>query len=202
MTLEYTGRQLWYQAEVTELLEYMTMLLWDNCIDFWLDCGQLLGAMRNGRAVPWDYDADISCFESDIKKIEALSYTIKTDGYNSTSIKRGQRTHVFKIWKQNPDFHLDIWPCFIDEQSIVRNIHIGFFHVPLIDLTHMQSIMYEGVDYPCPDNTLQLIESRYGKDWKTYFEVMASSIKLMKKYDPTNLEIINYIQDNKLVIKQ
>lgn len=200
MTIEYTGQPVWYQKVITELLEYTAVLLQKHGITFWLDAGNLLGAMRNGKAIPHDYDGDMGIFESDIERIEALSEEIKADGYNSSAIKRGQRTHVFKIWKNNPDFHNDLWPCFITENKIVQNIHISHFHVPLIDITNMQSIMYEGKEYPCPDNVEQLIISRYGKNFRTYGECMESSIKLIRKYDPTNTEILAFIENN-LTIK-
>lgn len=194
MNLEYTGRKVWFLEVLTDLMVYTDKLLRKHNITYWFDCGNLLGALRNGQHIPWDNDVDISCFESDVSKLVALKDEIKADGFNSTTLyDKQKRLHAFVIWKHNPDFHVDIWPCYI-EDGIVINIHIPyFFCVPLEDVLNMSEINFEGAMYPCPRNVEKLIVSRYGPDWRTHGIVMTSSIKKIKKYDPANLEILNFV---------
>ncbi len=44
-------------------------------IIYWLDCGTLLGAIRNGRIIPWDDDIDLGAFSKDKKKVKKILNT-------------------------------------------------------------------------------------------------------------------------------
>lgn len=50
---------------ITAFDEVMTEL---NIVH-WLDCGSLLGAMRYGNVIPWDYDGDVSFVRSEADKL-------------------------------------------------------------------------------------------------------------------------------------
>ena len=50
-------------------------------IEFWLDCGVLLGAVREGRFIPWDRDIDLEVRERDIKKIVSVSKEFQKKGF-------------------------------------------------------------------------------------------------------------------------
>ena len=58
-----------HQLDNVQFLKKIIKLLNNNKIDYWLDCGTLLGAVRNNGFVPWDDDIDIGCFFKDYKKI-------------------------------------------------------------------------------------------------------------------------------------
>ncbi len=51
-------------------------------VNYWLDFGTLLGAVRNGRAIPWDGDFDLSTLEHDIIEKTGLWDKLKQKGYN------------------------------------------------------------------------------------------------------------------------
>ena len=65
---------------VREDLKELKKIFNERGIDFWLDCGSLLGAVRNGKLIPWDADIDLGVWVQDIKKIIAacLEFSKKT----------------------------------------------------------------------------------------------------------------------------
>ena len=57
---------------LTKLLNKTVQLLNKNNIDYWLECGTLLGAIRNNDFIHNDTDIDISIYEKDSDKLEEL----------------------------------------------------------------------------------------------------------------------------------
>lgn len=84
MDYEYNGQKLFYQAPLIALFATLGKMLRDNGIRFWLDFGTLLGAVRNGKIIPWDYDIDISIFNNDTKRL--------LDVFSKNGIKQNNNT--------------------------------------------------------------------------------------------------------------
>lgn len=78
---EYTGQKLWYHTFVLKELVYISSLLKRNGIPFWLCGGALLGAVRNGKMIPWDYDVDLGIFRKDVKRLISLAPQVNKDGF-------------------------------------------------------------------------------------------------------------------------
>lgn len=60
------------QSELTNMLKYLTDLLEDNGINYFVSSGTCLGAIRHGGFIPWDNDIDIFMFREDYEKFLAL----------------------------------------------------------------------------------------------------------------------------------
>lgn len=58
-------------TEKTKLDDLKTVktVLDKHKINFWLDCGALLGTIRNGRLIEWDRDIDLGAWYGDVDKI-------------------------------------------------------------------------------------------------------------------------------------
>ena len=72
MNPECSAPKLWDHKIFTELLEFTDTLLKKHGIKYWLDCGTLLGAVRYGEHIKWDYDVDTSILDTDSDKLLTL----------------------------------------------------------------------------------------------------------------------------------
>lgn len=66
---------------IRETLLYTTKVLNDNKIPYWIDFGTLLGAIRNGKVIEWDDDADVCVDEKYRMKIIEIFQKIKITDY-------------------------------------------------------------------------------------------------------------------------
>ena len=58
------------QLRQLEILRAIHRVCLKNGIDYWLDGGTLLGAVRHGGFIPWDDDIDIAIRLTDIPRFE------------------------------------------------------------------------------------------------------------------------------------
>jgi len=63
-----------------EVLKEVKETLDEHKIEFWIDCGTLLGAARNGKFIPWDNDIDLGAWRKDLDEIKkACNDLVKKD---------------------------------------------------------------------------------------------------------------------------
>lgn len=62
-------------------LQIISDLFNKNGINYWIMSGTLLGSVRHNGMIPWDDDADIGVFETDLDKILALNKELNQIGY-------------------------------------------------------------------------------------------------------------------------
>jgi phosphorylcholine metabolism protein LicD len=58
-------------------LKELKDVLDEFCIEFWLDGGTLLGAVREGKIIEWDHDMDICMWNDDRQKLFLALYELK-----------------------------------------------------------------------------------------------------------------------------
>jgi len=68
-------------AHLTELAVFTHDLLERHGIHHWLDAGALLGAVRDGRMIPWDTDVDFGAVLADRPRIAALADEVRRCGH-------------------------------------------------------------------------------------------------------------------------
>jgi len=71
---ELRKKSLVMLREVKEVLD-------EGGVRYWLDFGSLLGAVRDGRTIPWDGDFDLSTLDADITERNDLWEKLRIKGY-------------------------------------------------------------------------------------------------------------------------
>lgn len=55
-----------------DILDYFNTFCEEHSINYWLDSGTLIGAVRHGGLIPWDDDIDIGVLRADFERIRTL----------------------------------------------------------------------------------------------------------------------------------
>lgn len=92
--------------KLRDLLFDVVDLLEKNDIQYWIDFGTLLGAVRGQDIIKWDRDVDISVYSNNRSKIESLKEDLNNLGYNFKTNK-----YIAKVYPSiyNNKVWLDIY---------------------------------------------------------------------------------------------
>lgn len=106
---QLTGTPRDIQLLYIELLRFIDNVCNKYDIDYWLDCGTLLGAVRHGGFIPWDDDIDLGIMREDYEKlIEVLPKEIAKHDYLKQecglSLLRENQKNYFKDFNSVYDF--------------------------------------------------------------------------------------------------
>ena len=192
--MTYTGKKLWYHDVLIEELQVLREVLMKNEVPFWIDFGTLLGAYRDGKMIPWDYDTDVSVWIDDAEKMLAAVQAMKSKGFDTRGDRNAKHLRVVRFFKDDFDFHVDIFPWFVDSDNdgMVRAaVKHSIWRHPL-ELKNFVDIEFEGVMYPSPENPKPFFERFYGATWREP-KVLSGNAVWIKNHDPTNQDIIDEI---------
>ncbi len=164
-----------YHQRMKNMLLQTIDILKENDIPHWLEAGTLLGIVRDGDLIPWDYDADIGIPEKYAQKVLNLrwkflpKYLVKKKPINSPWLPGDTRvvkikTPLEKLKQIN--FHIDLF-CLYRVGNYHRWIDTNAlkqvdekFH------SKLDTIMWEGREVNIPSHVDEYLTIRYG-DWRT-----------------------------------
>ena len=96
-----------------KLLQIFDKICQENGLSYWLDFGNLLGAVRHKGFIPWDDDVDVSMLREDYEKLFKL-FKDGFPGYDDLYIKfinNGYSRCLMKILhKKIPYLQIDVFP--------------------------------------------------------------------------------------------
>ena len=107
------------EKALIESLYHMKNFFEKNNIDYWLDTGTLLGAVRDKKFITWDYDIDFGIWQKDILKIFDHSKELEKFGYEVCYF---QIEMCIKIIRKNSEVDLNIYA--LENESATRVWHI------------------------------------------------------------------------------
>ena len=154
-------------------------------IDFWIEGGTLLGALRDQKLIPWDHDLDFGMkYESEaqmkrlIRKLRRHFYVSVRSFPRTSKIWHLGNYRVLKIFPRKnlffkEDLCLDLFVYY--EGTLPGKDELVYKYVvwdrnayhrkEFFDTT--ETINFYGGEVPVPAKAEQFIEVKYGKDWRT-----------------------------------
>ena len=159
-------------------------ILNDIGLKYWLDAGTLLGIIRDGDLIPWDYDADIGILPETSHEImkHRIKFLPKYSIYRRkvNSIWLPENTRVLKVKTvleriKQINFHLDLF-CVYPLYDTYRWIDSDSLkHADKKYFDKLDTITWEGREIKIPNHVEEYLSFRYG-DWKTPNENYDASI--------------------------
>ena len=166
-------------------IAYMHRQLGARGIWHCLAYGTLLGAVRQGNVIPWDYDFDMFVRPSDVPRLLALNADLAVDGYrldevpldgsrlavNPRGIDGAVSGHLALIRHGERRGDLFVFTLFSDGVLRRFDVERGVYWVPHNAFPHyfverLDTAFLGAVAYPVPQRADVLLAGLYGPDWR------------------------------------
>ncbi len=154
-------------------------------IDFWIEGGTLLGALRDQKLIPWDHDLDFGMkYQSDaqmkqlIKKLRHHFYVSVRSFPKTQKIWHLGKYRVLKIFPRKNIFFkeklcLDLFVYYEgtlpDQDELVYKYVVwdrnAYHRKEFFDT--LDSLKFYGKEVPVPANPEKFIKVKYGDNWRT-----------------------------------
>jgi len=149
-------------------------ILNENGFKYWLEAGTLLGIMRDGDLIPWDYDADLGIpadTADDIMKLRLKllpNYLIKRRRVHTSWLPGNMRVIKVKTpWEKirQVNFHVDLF-CVYPVKNKYRWVDSNALkHVDRKYYDTLSTIEWEGRTINIPNHAEEYLSLRYG-NWQ------------------------------------
>jgi len=160
-------------------------------INFFLQTGILLGAIRENDLIKWDWDIEISVFESDFfPKIDLVAEELKKNNFKVEKISKKAKESKIDFIGTYPK-EVTGYTIFSWNYSKINNHYWrkGFI-VPSKFLNKFTKINFLGRKFNCPYNPEEYLKYAYG-DWKKPLRTSNKDVYFSKKFKSKKNFIIN-----------
>ncbi len=173
------------EAKAVMLLEKIADLLEKDGNEYWLDGGTLLGAVRDGKLIPWDHDLDLGLKYKSDEQIRNLVKSLKKKFYVRV-LPFSRKNHIWQLGKYRV---LKVYPrkfrfgrgrlcadIFIFYEGTLEKTREPVYKYGVWDqnavhdhhvLERLSSLTFYGRKYSVPGEPEEFLEAKYGKDWQT-----------------------------------
>lgn len=171
--------------DVADNIHYLHRQLRSRGIWHCLAYGTLLGAVRQGDVIPWDYDFDMFVQPADVPRLLALNTDLAADGYrleemplagtrlaiNPGGIERAVTGHLALMRHGQRCGDLFVFTLFADGVLRRFDVERGVYWVPHNAFPHyfverLDTASLRGVSYPVPQRAEVWLANLYGADWR------------------------------------
>lgn len=171
------------QEKALRMLEDVATTLERRGVRFMLDCGTLLGVIREQRILPWDNDMDICVRAQDLKTLKKCQRDLWVKGYRARMIKssisygpvKQGDVRILKVRDYNGlkrgDLLLDVFIKYPDGDGNDILV-LGGDVTPIVQsfegkyFDKLTEVEFNGRMYPVPEDYEGYLSARYG-DWRT-----------------------------------
>ncbi len=156
-------------------------------IDFFLNSGILLGAIRDNDFIKWDWDIEISVYSKDFQpKIDLISNTLKTNGFKITKIIRDRNNLKIDFTGYYPG-DVTSYTIYGWRYSKMRDVFWRKeLSIPSKFLLKLSRFNFLGRQFKCPNNLDEYLTFVYG-NWKKPLRSSNKKVYLTKNYKKETL---------------
>ncbi len=154
-----------FQMECFGLLKEFKRVCDKYKLEYWLDFGSLLGAVRHGGFVPWDDDLDVSMPKSSFEKFRTIAQDVVSDNIVFVDWVPGRMAR-FKLKENSLGAFLDIYCYEEGEGELHTTLPFVNLHsrnpVAREILLPTKNVKFEGLTVSAPNNIDYYLRIRYG----------------------------------------
>ncbi|XP_071053688.1 ribitol 5-phosphate transferase FKRP [Onthophagus taurus] len=142
----------------------------EDCgIRYWLEGGSLLGAMKHGDILPWDYDVDVGVNRDDLSRcvwLERAKFKPVVDLKGFYWEKAGEGNYFRVHYSKKNRIFVNIFPFYAKNGTMSLdgwNLNRKRMEFPDHFLHPMSSISFCGRNVPSPNNIRDFLELKFGR---------------------------------------
>ena len=156
-----------------ETTRYVFRILVEAGVSYWLEGGSLLGAVRSGDLIPWDYDVDVGIYQHEINKCSQLRHVqesaekkyVDDHGFVWEKAREGE---FFRVqFSETNHLHVDIFPFYEKNGIMTKNTwfktHRQDSEFPAHYLKPLTTLDFAGIKAFVPNNYREFLELKFGK---------------------------------------
>ncbi|KAK3699597.1 hypothetical protein QZH41_014310, partial [Actinostola sp. cb2023] len=151
----------------------------DKGVRYWLDSGTLLGASRNGRMIPHDFDLDLAVFGEDdlnaayevLEAVKPKGYKVRKGHHDPKGVPMCKKCEIYKegySWIDPKCVSMDIvmYEYADEKREFCKSGYHGFGleknRYKYEWVFPSGKVKFEGFELPCPNNIEAYLTAQYG----------------------------------------